>query len=433
MAKLPFKTLTDKAREAHVLPDLKANSLISVPKLADEGYTTIFLARQKGVVVYKANDIAFTSTGAPVLQGCRDLTGLWKISSTQGNVNAVSKEIEQTNNVYDLPSTESVIRFLHAAAGFPVKATWITAIKNGHYASWPNLTAELVEKYFPESVATQKGHLKKQRQNVRSTKVKLESEPDETEQQQKKHREIYVKIYNVRDTMYTDQTGNMPVVSNRGNRFVMVLFEVDGKSIDAEPVKDHTNASLIKAYLALWGRLTASGAVTPTMHIMDNKVSVRFKNEIKKNTKLQLVPPDTHRQNLVERAIQTFKNHFIAILLGVDESFPMALWDRLIPQAVMTLNMLRKSRVNPNISAYKYVNRKFDYNKMPLAPMGCAVQVHVSPNRRLTWAEHALDGWYLRTSEEHYRCHVVFVKKTRAERISDTVFFQHRYITNQKE
>ena len=232
MAKLPFKTLTDKAREAHVLPDLKANSLISVPKLADEGYTTIFLAGQKGVVVYKANDIAFTSTGAPVLQGCRDLTGLWKISGRQENVNAVSRENEQTNNVYDLPSTETVIRFLHAAAGFPVKATWITAIKNGHYASWPNLTAELVEKYFPESVATQKGHLKKQRQNVRSTKVKLESEPDETEQQQKKHREIYVKIYNVRDTMYTDQTGNMPVVSNRGNRFVMVLFEVDGNSID---------------------------------------------------------------------------------------------------------------------------------------------------------------------------------------------------------
>lgn len=63
--------------------------------------------------------------------------------------------------------------------------------------------------------------------------------------------------------------------------------------------------------------------------------------------------------------------------------------------------------------------------------MGCAVQVHVSPNRRLTWAEHALDGcWYLKTSHEHYRCHNDFIKKTRSERILDTVFFQHRYITN---
>ena len=108
----------------------------------------------------------------------------------------------------------------------------------------------------------------------------------------------------------------------------------------------------------------------------------------------------------------------------------MPLWDRLLPQTVMTLNMLRKSRINPTVSAYKYVNRKFDYNRMPLAPMGCAVQVHNSTNRRLTWAEHSLDGWYLKTSEEHYRCHVVFIKKTRSERISDTVVFQHRYITN---
>jgi hypothetical protein len=33
----------------------------------------------------------------------------------------------------------------------------------------------------------------------------------------------------------------------------------------------------------------------------------------------------------VERAIQTFKSHFIAILAGVDENFPLQLWDWLVP------------------------------------------------------------------------------------------------------
>jgi hypothetical protein len=61
--------------------------------------------------------------------------------------------------------------------------------------------------------------------------------------------------------------------------------------------------------------------------------------------------------------------------------------------------------------------------------MGCAVQLYESPSNRHTWAPHAVDGWYLRTSTEHYRCHVVFVKKTRAERISDTVHFNHAHIT----
>ncbi len=61
--------------------------------------------------------------------------------------------------------------------------------------------------------------------------------------------------------------------------------------------------------------------------------------------------------------------------------------------------------------------------------MGCAVQLYESTNRCGTWADHLTDGWYLGTSNEHYRCHIIYVKKTRSERISDTVFFKHRYIT----
>eukprot|EP00956_Cyclotella_meneghiniana_P037297 scaffold136652_cov59-Cyclotella_meneghiniana.AAC.1 len=66
---------------------------------------------------------------------------------------------------------------------------------------------------------------------------------------------------------------------------------------------------------------------------------------------------------------------------------------------------------------------------MPLAPMGCEVQFHIKPSRRKTFGEHSGDGYYLRTSDEHYRTHVIFVKKTRAKRLADTVFFKHKYIT----
>jgi hypothetical protein len=61
--------------------------------------------------------------------------------------------------------------------------------------------------------------------------------------------------------------------------------------------------------------------------------------------------------------------------------------------------------------------------------MGCAVQFHIKPNRRKTWGEHSSDGWYLTTSKDHYRCHYIFVKATRAKRISDTVYFKHKHIT----
>ncbi len=40
-----------------------------------------------------------------------------------------------------------------------------------------------------------------------------------------------------------------------------------------------------------------------------------------------------------------------------------------------------------------------------------------------------IDGWYLGTSQEHYQCHIIHVKKTRSIRISDTVLFKVKYIT----
>jgi hypothetical protein len=66
---------------------------------------------------------------------------------------------------------------------------------------------------------------------------------------------------------------------------------------------------------------------------------------------------------------------------------------------------------------------------MPLAALGCAVQKFESRDRRGTWAEQTTNGWYIGTSNEHYQCHKIYVKKTRSVRISDTVFFKHKYIT----
>jgi hypothetical protein len=127
--------------------------------------------------------------------------------------------------------------------------------------------------------------------------------------------------------------------------------------------------------------LTTNTNEKTMMQIIDNKASQALQDEIRKNCALQLVPPDTHRQNLAERAIQTFKSHFIAILSGVDNNFPMQLWDQLAPQTILTLNLLHQSHVKSSISAYKHINGKFDYNAMPLGPMDCTIQVHVESQK----------------------------------------------------
>jgi hypothetical protein len=209
----------------------------------------------------------------------------------------------------------------------------------------------------------------------------------------------------------------------------MVLVEVDGNFIDAEPMKDKLEGAMIKVYTTLWLRLTSSSTVKPTTHILDNEASEEHKRVTQKNCKIQLVPPDIHRRNLAEQAIQTFKNHFKDILVGVNDTFPMRLWDRLLPQTILTLNLLRQSNAVSTVSAYQYVHGNFDYNKIPLAPLGCAVQLHQSNTKQASWAENSIDRWYLQISLEHSQCHVIYVKQTKSEQVSDTVFFKTKYIT----
>jgi hypothetical protein len=68
--------------------------------------------------------------------------------------------------------------------------------------------------------------------------------------------------------------------------------------------------------------------------------------------------------------------------------------------------------------------------KKPFAPLGCAIEAHVKPDDCRTWDTRSDAGFSLGTSLQHHRCFCVYIMKTRATRISDTVYFKHQYITN---
>jgi hypothetical protein len=115
------------------------------------------------------------------------------------------------------------------------------------------------------------------------------------------------------------------------------------------------------------------------------------------------------------------QNHFIAGLCSIDKNFPLHLWDRLVPQAELMLNLLRGSRINPSLSAYAQVHGAYDFNATPLGPPSTRVLAHEKPSNRKTWSPHALDGWYIGTAPELYRCYNVWMWDTRATCICDTL------------
>ena len=120
------------------------------------------------------------------------------------------------------------------------------------------------------------------------------------------------------------------------------MLEIDSNAILVKPIKNHKDEELTWAYRSMMLRLQRAGMI-PRKHILENEVSEALKKIIQDGYKMQLefVPTGTHRRNAAEVAIQNFKAHFLSILEGIAPDFLPSLWDRLLPQAEITINILR--------------------------------------------------------------------------------------------
>ncbi len=123
---------------------------------------------------------------------------------------------------------------------------------------------------------------------------------------------------------------------------------------------------------------------------------------------------------MAERAIETFKENFISALATVDKDCPLQLWDDFLPQVELTLNILRVLQRDPTKSANEEVNRKFDYNKTLLAPLGTKGLVYEDPAVRASWAPHGTDAYYVGPALKHYRCLRFYMPGTQRYRVADT-------------
>ena len=217
---------------------------------------------------------------------------------------------------------------MHAVCRYPVKSTWLKSVKAGIYTGWPLLTAKNVAKYYPETTETPKGHLNQVRKNVRSTKPKpREMETANTSTLRgRKVRDVYTRVYELRNTVFSDQTVAFPWRSRSGNKYIMAMVKIDSNAILVEPIKSRKDPELTQAYRSLMTQLSRSGIV-PVKHILDNEVSEAMKDVIHDKYKMQmeLAPPGCHRRNAAKVAIRNFKAHFVSILAGVANDFPMQL------------------------------------------------------------------------------------------------------------
>ena len=159
----------------------------------------------------------------------------------------------------------ALVTFLHGAMGFPVPSTWIHAIENNQFTTWPGLTLNLVRKHLLSSTATAEGHLNQERQKLQSTKklkisllsseVKNDFFPSLSTSNIKYNEVIYFLAEGTDlGTIYSDLTGRFLLQSSRGNNYVLVAYHPDGNAILVSAVKNRQSKTLLDAWSTINSR-----------------------------------------------------------------------------------------------------------------------------------------------------------------------------------
>ena len=124
------------------------------------------------------------------------------------------------DNAYKVKVKRDLITYHHRCCFSPVVSTWIRAIENGNFCTWPGLTAHAVHKHLPKFMVTAKGHMRQQDKNVRSTEgtTKIEVPIDNKVDDGIKTGECYFVITPIASTgrTFSDQTGGSQSHQERG-------------------------------------------------------------------------------------------------------------------------------------------------------------------------------------------------------------------------
>jgi hypothetical protein len=283
MAKYPFN-IRAPANELHITPGVSQHSLLITGKFAAANYITVF---DKKMV----NNLRCQQHYLHHQQRSHSTWFLWP--SPQSLPNSAGwhgAEQQHQHHHCQLPSNQVPTRSTttqqgslqclqiedttwagaipSCIQGFPTKPTWLAAIKNKQFASWPGLTLNATWRHFPDSEETHKGHGRKTPSGLRSTKTKQGPLLDNSNyafganqdaqlplQPVKKEKTIFYRTLDLKDEAtqkkLSDQPGRFPKKSSKGNQYIMVLTESNSDIILIEAMKNHSSGKMIRAYQKL--------------------------------------------------------------------------------------------------------------------------------------------------------------------------------------
>ena len=285
--------------------------MLSIGQLCDDNCWGLF--NKKDLLIFKKRKL--------ILRGKRNLRdGLWDVhlksnqtprAIKKDTINIITK-MKQSN--YELAN------FFHGCLFSPTVRAIQQAISNDHLITWPGIKKLNFNKYTQDITATELGHMNREKKNLQSTKITQQStQSNNLLESPSRTYQIMSKIipFTSKEMAYGDLTGAFPFTSTRGSKYIYLMYDYDANAILVHPWKSRQAAEITAAWTTLHKRLTKRGHIV-SHFVLDNEISTHLKKAFAKNNiTYQAVPPNTHRANAAERAIQTFKQHFYQVLLPV--------------------------------------------------------------------------------------------------------------------
>jgi hypothetical protein len=311
------------------------------------------------------------------------------------------------------------IAFYHASLFSLSLSTWCQSIDAGHFMTWHGLTSSAVRKYPPQSTPMHKGNLDQVRANLRLTRLPAsiiqqpttDADIDDNvappAEDNTRTRLIYADCHCTTGMVYADPAGKFLVPSVSSNQHVLVVYEYDSNYIYAKPMIDHTSPSIIAAYQRSITFLQSRG-IKPLLQRFDNEATAALQEFLAgSDINFQLAPPSCSLSQRRRARYSKIQKSLHCRPVLHEPKFSVKYMGKTIPQCLITLNLLRSSRITPQLSSQAQINGAFDFNRTPFAPPGTKVLIHEKPSTRGTWAPYAVEGWYLGPAQRHYQCYRV--------------------------
>ena len=239
---------------------------------------------------------------------------------------------------------------------------------------------------------------------------------------------VCMTTVDVKGLLASDQTGMFPLISSRGMKYVCIFYIYDANFIKSVPIKSREKKELLQAYQEVY-KFCEQRGFKPKLHKLDNETSKDVEDFVAaQQAAIQYTPPDMHYTNPAERGLQTWKSCKKSSLVSLPKGFPITLWCRQCPQVDLAVNIVRKCRQNPLLSAWAAMMGEYHFDATPIVPPGTEMMMHEKPNRRRTWGFNAKKAWYLGPCFKYYRNVHGWVPATGGKRINDTVRYKHHAI-----